>query len=125
MRRFLLSLVLLSVVAGGTLAVASTTPSSAPFAAATATPCKGTTCTLTVHLNGSGHGGVNSEDGKILCLSDGAPGCSANYTKGGKPTLDANPGPGSVFSYWGGDCSGRSRPASSPWTPTRPCTRCS
>src|SRR5207248_8327633 len=61
----------------------------------------GNTCTLTVHLAGDGNGEVDSMDGQILCVSDGAPGCSSSETKGTSPTLTEHAGPGSVFSYWG------------------------
>ena len=102
-----MSIVLLSVVAGGTLAVASTTPSRQAGPAMVAeTPCSANTCTLTVHP--VGNGGVHSDDGMIICLHDGAPGCSFGYNKGDKTTLNADPGPTTVFSYWGGDCAGSS-----------------
>src|SRR2546423_3414868 len=122
MKRLLMSLLLLSVVAGGTLAVASTTPKQpAAFVVATS-PCNGNTCTLTAHLAGDGNGAVNSSDGMIICLQDGAPGCSASEQKGSKPSLTARPGPGSVFSCWGGDCSGTNATAPLTMDSSKDCT---
>ncbi len=58
--------------------------------------------TLSVLVDGSGSGLVTSDPSGITCGSV----CSAVFAEGTSVTLTANPGAHSVFSGWGGACSG-------------------
>ena len=60
------------------------------------------TVELTVILEGSGSGQVSSDPAGIDCPTD----CSEAYKKNTQIVLSAQPDTGSVFSGWGGDCSG-------------------
>ncbi|MHB1861345.1 MAG: InlB B-repeat-containing protein [Gemmatimonadaceae bacterium] len=75
----------------------TTTPSSGT--GTTPTP---TTYTLNVGRTGGGTGSVASSSGGISCGST----CSASYTAGTVVSLTATAASGSVFSGWGGACSG-------------------
>ena len=59
--------------------------------------------TLTVSVSGSGNGTVTSANpAQISCPSD----CTEGYPSGTSVILSAAPAPGSIFTGWGGACSG-------------------
>jgi hypothetical protein len=60
---------------------------------------------LSVAKEGTGFGSVTSSPAGITCGAT----CSTNYPSGASVTLSAAPSVGSVFSGWGGACSGTSR----------------
>jgi hypothetical protein len=72
---------------------------------------------LTVTLSGSGSGTVTSVPVGISCQKGSSPGCSAGFTIGSSVTLLATPDTGSIFSGWGGGCSGSAGCIVTPDTP--------
>lgn len=62
----------------------------------------GTFYPIGANISGSGGGEIKSNPPSIKCGSD----CSANFTGGVEVELIAFPDSNSVFSRWGGDCSG-------------------
>ncbi len=62
---------------------------------------------LTVTTSGSGGGTVTSVPVGISCQSGSSPGCAAGFPSGSAVTLLATPSSGSIFSGWGGNCSGK------------------
>ncbi len=67
---------------------------------------KAATYPLNVTVTGSGGGTVTSEPVGISCATSSLVGCGGNFTIDSTVTLLATPGTGSVFSGWGGACSG-------------------
>lgn len=63
---------------------------------------------LTVQLGGTGNGTVSSTSAAINCGSN----CNEIYSATTTVVLSANPATGSIFSAWGGDCSGTANPLS-------------
>ena len=63
----------------------------------------GTTPQLTVMLQGTGGGAVNSNPSGFTCSSGT---CTQPYPTGASITLSATPDSDSLFTTWGGDCSG-------------------
>ncbi|MBI3900024.1 MAG: hypothetical protein HY308_17285 [Gammaproteobacteria bacterium] len=76
--------------------------SSGESGAPTPDPKPDPTPTYTLTLTKSGSGGVTSAPAGIDCGSD----CSESYASGAVVTLTAAPAADSIFSGWGGDCSG-------------------
>lgn len=63
------------------------------------------TFTLSLATAGSGSGGIASYPGTLACGSAGGS-CSAGFAAGTQVFVAAVPATGSVFTGWGGDCSG-------------------
>ncbi|MBZ5490686.1 MAG: choice-of-anchor D domain-containing protein [Acidobacteriia bacterium] len=82
-----------------TLAISDNAPGSPQIVSLTGT---GSTVPLVVTRQGTGNGTVMSSDGSISCGVT----CSANFNSGTIVTLTATPASGSVFTGWGGACSG-------------------
>jgi hypothetical protein len=61
---------------------------------------------LDITVTGSGTGTVTSAPSGISCTSLSTNGCSSSFSLGSTVKLLATPGTGSVFSGWGGACSG-------------------
>lgn len=61
---------------------------------------------LEVTTGGSGTGTITSVPVGISCQSGSGSGCSADFSSGSKVDLVATASTGSIFSSWGGDCSG-------------------
>src|SRR5262249_32174197 len=74
--------------------------------------------TLTVSAGGTGSGVVVSSPAGISCGTT----CSAGFVTGTAVTLTATAGSGSIFSGWGGDCSGQSSTCPLTLSPTRSLT---
>jgi pimeloyl-ACP methyl ester carboxylesterase len=82
-----------------TLAISDNAPGSPQTVSLTGT---GSTLPLVVTRQGTGNGTVTSSDGSISCGAT----CSANFNSGTTVTLTATPSSESVFTGWGGACSG-------------------
>ncbi len=74
--------------------------------------------TLTVTRQGVGSGSVSSDPAGIDCGAT----CSADYNTGTAVELTATASPGSVFTGWGGSCSGTSASDTVSMTSDRTCT---
>jgi len=73
---------------------------------------------LSVSLNGTGSGTVQSGGQEIICPTT----CSATFPPAAAVPLIATPASGSVFTSWGGDCNGTSATTSVLLTVDRSCT---
>ena len=85
-----------------TLAIGDNAPGSPQTVSLTGT---GSALPLLIIRQGTGNGTVTSSDGSISCGVT----CSASFNSGTTVTLTATPASGSVFTGWGGACSGTQR----------------